>query len=421
LRTLRAVERSALPLERFSGGIAIYDSQRDELFTSLDTFDAASAAVEALPYFAARIGAAHASRVTLQVVYAYLTGLEQLAWDEDGLATVYSSLRAELADPDWTYVLLGNLTHYHSEDALIDFGGGLTIRHRSLEELRERLGWGDWHLERLREDWTGPGASEHIVYLEEKAPKSPDNFLLGNTATGYELISRLMLALWLHKPGDVQVGHLFQAQAMKFNVGHGGLAMSGEAPRDPFGTAYVLSAAEASDVREIFDKLAQNVGAVPPNVTLAIRRFSSIYGRGIHQREDRILDAITTLEALLGSADELTFKLSYRVASLLATDDEERVDLFESMKSFYRVRSRIVHGGHLSESQVQLVADDEPLRDVARRIIRGVLVLAGAGDFLLTRKYVDEELDKVLLHEARRRELQEAMGLGLRPSGQASA
>jgi len=40
-----------------------------------------------------------------------------------------------------------------------------------------------------------------------------------------------------------------------------------------------------------------------------------------------------------------------------------------------------------------------------------VLNLVGNDGFLLTRKYVDDELDMVLLHEGERQKLRQAMGL----------
>jgi hypothetical protein len=411
---LHAIHGDERGVAYFAGATPVYSTARDDAIRRLESFDVAKDSVVELPLFIERFGADAGDRIALQFVYQYLVGLEEAVFDEARFATVYASLNAEIADPDWTYVHLANLRHFTSNDPLIDFGDGLTIRHRDFDELHRQLGWGDWELQQLTDDWmAGFGSSEHIVYVEEKVPKTPENLILSGTATGPGRVARLLQALWLYKVGDVQIGKLFAERAARF-VRIGGLTTHGGGPvSTAFGTAYNFAASEAPEVRHLLDQL-QNLeknASVPGNVALALRRFSAIYGRGTGQREDRILDAITALEALLGSEDELTFKLSYRVASILAADDDERVELFASLKGFYRTRSRIVHGLVLRAKDLELVQDDTPLRDVARRLLRGGLNLVDEDDFLLVPKYVNEELDKVLLHEGKRQKLREAMGL----------
>ena len=117
-------------------------------------------------------------------------------------------------------------------------------------------------------------------------------------------------------------------------------------PGDTLGQQNQLATTDAEEVRAIYDDdvAFRRSTDVPSNIRLAVRRFESVYSRGIRQREDRIIDELIALEALAGSGTELRFRLAFRVSSLLASDDHERLALFEAMKRYYDIRSKIVHG-----------------------------------------------------------------------------
>jgi Apea-like HEPN len=122
---------------------------------------------------------------------------------------------------------------------------------------------------------------------------------------------------------------------------------------------------------------------------------------------------VTALEALIGAKEELAFKLSFRVASILANDDEERAELLLKIKQFYTTRSRIVHGGRLRQQDRDLVTDDSPLRGIVRQILRATLHLAVDEGKQLTPHFVDEELDRTLVHSENREALRKEMGLSV--------
>ena len=81
---------------------------------------------------------------------------------------------------------------------------------------------------------------------------------------------------------------------------------------------------------------------------LAIRRTAASLGiaGGRLGAEDRIIDASVALEAVYGPFDsgEITRKISLRAAWLLGQSDDERRAVSKEMKSFYRTRSKVVHG-----------------------------------------------------------------------------
>ena len=80
---------------------------------------------------------------------------------------------------------------------------------------------------------------------------------------------------------------------------------------------------------------------------LAIRRLaSSISRKGRFELADRILDIAVALEIMYKlEGPEITYKLATRTAYFVGADAEQRHDLFKKIRSFYEVRSSIVHRG----------------------------------------------------------------------------
>ena len=80
---------------------------------------------------------------------------------------------------------------------------------------------------------------------------------------------------------------------------------------------------------------------------LAIRRLAAAFGipGGVFGTEDRILDAAVALEALYGpTSSGVTKKISWRAAWLLSESNGPSDAVLKEMKSFYKTRSKIVHG-----------------------------------------------------------------------------
>jgi hypothetical protein len=79
---LGRVRASGQPIERFRG-IAIYDTSKDEIFTSLDGFDAAEQSLASIPTLQERYGVDQAGRLALQFIYELLGRLREPAFDEE--------------------------------------------------------------------------------------------------------------------------------------------------------------------------------------------------------------------------------------------------------------------------------------------------------------------------------------------------
>ena len=77
--------------------------------------------------------------------------------------------------------------------------------------------------------------------------------------------------------------------------------------------------------------------------------------------EDKYLQFAVALECLVlpERGDELSYRLSHRVARALGSTPETRVEIAKEVKDLYKLRSNIVHDGHLeiSEGDVYMIQD----------------------------------------------------------------
>ena len=267
----------------------------------------------------------------------------------------------------------------------------------------------DW--DRLAEDWAGFGASSFVLVVETRQPKVPDNFILSSDGAAARLAARALLAMRLHGAGDLHIGKMFLNRPAAFNVGLGGLSSTGWTIGRA-GTTYNLTETMIPKIREQVQTLMNvesQLEASARHIGLAIRSFTSIYDRLMHQAEDCVIDSITALEALWQLDMELSFKLAFRTSSLLGETDDHREQVFETLREYYKIRSKIVHGSTLSAERLAQVQNDEPLREILRRTLRAFIHLLANPSDEWTVQRLAKDPDPVLLHSERRSVLQGAM------------
>lgn len=66
--------------------------------------------------------------------------------------------------------------------------------------------------------------------------------------------------------------------------------------------------------------------------------------KSVEEKRDKLINCMIGIEALFGEKNELKYRISHRVACLLAKDDKTREEIFTTMKNLYDKRSDIVHG-----------------------------------------------------------------------------
>jgi len=415
------------PLDFFAGAIAKYDTTRDQVITELPAFEDARTALGGLQVVQERYAPSPVwepvwERLALQFVYGFLDNLSEPTFDTDIFETSWEAFWKELLKPEWTWLGLANLLNFRSESMLLDLGDGITIRGRSFEELAG-MGWSERHLERLEREWfEGGGSSSHVILTEHRLPKTPENLVLSDTS-GHEKAARVLLALRLHKDGDIGMGRMWHLRPASFNLGLGGGVATGYPPPSfTPGSEYTLDERELLVVHDLYGTLLRHEDVrerAPVNVNLALRSFSDIYERRDPYRNDtRLVDAITATEALLGTEDEVTFRIAFRVAMILSSDDDERVHIFERMKGYYDTRSSVVHGGsrlykrngQLRDRPRRHLENQQDLRDFVRRLLVAFLNLRLASKHPFDRDFFEKRLDSALLHNETRSELRVAMG-----------
>lgn len=105
---------------------------------------------------------------------------------------------------------------------------------------------------------------------------------------------------------------------------------------------------------------------------VALRRWDQAATR--IRAEDKIIDFWIGLESLFtpDSNGELRFRSALRIATLLGTNQDDRVRIYEEILKSYVVRSRIVHGNQQAGQSVDEVAEStgRHLRDAILHIAR---------------------------------------------------
>ena len=325
----------------------------------------------------------------------------------------WNALATESSRPHWRFAAVANLSNFSFTGDAANLGHGVSVQGRSFDHLRQALGFDQVDLDVLAEDWSAGGvASSYVLVVETSQPKTPANFILSSDGAAYPLAARALLAMRVLGAGAPHIGRMFLKRPAAFNTGIGGRSYAGFTIWWP-GAQYNLTETMIPEIRQQVATLIaveKDLETSARHIGLALRSFSSIYDRLMHQGEDCVIDSITALEALWKLDSELAFRLAFRTASLLGTSDDLREQVFETLRTYYGIRSKIVHGTTLRASESALVQNDEPLREIVRKTLRAFIhLLASPGDWTVGRLASDP--DAVLLHSGKRSALQKAMAV----------
>jgi hypothetical protein len=113
----------------------------------------------------------------------------------------------------------------------------------------------------------------------------------------------------------------------------------------------------------------------------------------------------------LGAENEISFKLSFRIASLLADNDDERSTLLKLLKEFNDTRSKVIHGAHIKAKHQMLLQRVDELRNIVKRLLIAFIRLANSKPAEYGKGFWQEKLDGVFVNAVERQKLRAALGL----------
>jgi hypothetical protein len=403
------VAQAGIEPSSYRGLSPFNDTSRNAPFLALPNFVPATEALHHVPDFDSRVGPATADNFALQFVFNFLGRLPNAAFDQAAFEEVWNELTSELADPNWTYFSICNLKNFTCADESVVLGDGVLIRSRNYSVLSALLGKDENYIDAtLGRDWMEGGTGSHVMIVETRLAKHPDNLVLGNDPESLGKLSRALLAMRLSKSGFVSPGRIFFIRKAMFRFGLGGITSTGQSRRD-FSTSYELTSADVALIQGAYTalKTLEGMGDKTRALSLALRVFSSIYERDHFRADDRLVDSVTAIEAALRLDTDLSFRSSFQVAGLLAGSDDDRATIFRDMKTFYDTRSKVVHGGELKPKHTAALQGYERLVDLVRRLLSGFVTATASG--AIPQGFY-EEIDASLQHSVRRAAIRAAFG-----------
>jgi hypothetical protein len=138
-----------------------------------------------------------------------------------------------------------------------------------------------------------------------------------------------------------------------------------------------------------------------PALKLALNLYSADNGEELNA-----VSTVTALEALLTKKEEtegLTYRLSMRVANLLGRDAEARKQIFLEIKSFYNLRSKLVHGAPLDGKLLNQLNELDSLRETLRRVLLSAIALLSEKNSA----NLPDLLDELAFDDDKRKQVQE--------------
>lgn len=304
-----------------------------------------------------------AHQFLLPTVRLYLIGLKSVRWNTRRADRVIAQMLKHLDDPAPTVTSLIALEDFAPARGFA-LGKQIQVRPIRPEELVE-LGRDDtmlalahgWQRIVARSDW----------WIAEVVLPNPRG-----TAEGFnksnEIQEWLALALRIFKDGGMGLAVVAKQMTGPFErMGRMCTSVLPKLSHQP--APYVLSEREVREFVRFWAAFRPLVESKHHYLQGPLRRSRSAAIRT--SREDALVDYVVGLESLLtgkGDISELGYRIRMRGAVVLAATRSERRRLSASLRDLYNLRSRIVHGGVVTEAELDanLPVGEEALRRIWR-------------------------------------------------------
>lgn len=298
----------------------------------------------------------HESRTRIDVdtsLRALITKLLQeqqdIAFNEQIFDRVYEEFESYFYRDKTEYRIISPLNNFQVESEKVELGSGFSIIKIPNEERAEMLAssreFGAFPQYRVTP--FNEYAFEVLLAVpkvfEETIPIRKVKSIPSQTAQMkfYEACS----ALRLFKNGAVNHEYV-RVGTTSWELHGGTLTVDSIGRPQLIGAKYHLSKEESKEFLIFWDSFQKARKKTLRRIDVALRRFNFAYERA--RAEDKLIDYMIGFEALLllgGERQELEYRLALRGSTLLSKTPQERELIFKELKTAYRERSNIVHGG----------------------------------------------------------------------------
>ncbi|MBM2824697.1 MAG: hypothetical protein HW402_361 [Dehalococcoidales bacterium] len=314
------------------------------------------------------VGTPDSSSIIQDNMFTILSFLSQLyisnpTYDQDLFNQAYSSFE-ELFYSDVLRIRdTSRLNNFQSNSSLIELGHGINMRkvpiQRVIHTASERMqSWvyakpyiSDFIIERLY---------ERRKIIGDISKLNENDSLQGLSKTG-ELFDFVISAFRILKPSAVFRDATISSELLTFHP----MPSTGTMYTMPLSETIVLGekcVIEEKDIPELKNIFTFLIAENDSRFNVAQRRLRLSMERS--SLEDRLIDYMIGLETLYlpDGNQELSFRLSLRMAFLLCSAPSERKETYYFVRNIYNTRSNIVHGNKYNLVKDEIDKFEELLR-----------------------------------------------------------
>ncbi len=270
-------------------------------------------------------------------VHAYVNRANGVQFDEQVFFGVFEELSRDVESSDITVTELSPLTNAEIESDRIQIDPGIQLRQIGIVELEEWL-----NADRLFPFQSQPLTFHELLGLKcavEVVYKQNRYSALGSKFEVYEKVQRLITAMRLLTDASPRLAFTKTRTPGLFRFG---LSTSWSLSTYRLGSLAKIDKTHEQELVGLYKRLDSS-----PNkgkAALALARWNSASDK--LAEEDKLIDYWIAMESLFvpETAQELSYRVTLRIAAFLGSDGLERQRIYNEMKDSYRLRSEIVHG-----------------------------------------------------------------------------
>ncbi len=293
------------------------------------------------------------SLYVIRFLHNFIEGHDSFEFKKGDLDQLYETMEEFLQAEERQYTMLAPIHNFESAVDTISLTNELEIRQLTLEELNKIL----------EANKLGQVPITDLLQFKfavaTKLRSARGKPLI--TEDARERIDCVISALRIWKFGAVwrSVHYLIPTNVWELAINS---IIGLTTPRFVIGLPYTLTESDASEFKKFFGSFEKSLSEAKSKeltfLDIALKRFNGCMEAA--ELEDRLIDAMICLEAMLLGDDEvaeLPYRLSLRAAALLGSTEDEIRHVQKFLKKVYeKLRNKIFHGRKPKE----LTVDEKP-------------------------------------------------------------